>query len=89
MHLGAPLHIMVSVSLCLTVWSHADVEHSMAIRRTPEVGHSSSHKELAQSLVFAYLKGLQADTQDPMYQTHCNHPSQPSQVYNHTQTSHS
>jgi hypothetical protein len=55
----------------LIVWSHADAERSVAIRRTPEAGRS--RKESAQSLVAARLKGLRADTQGLTYQARRNH----------------
>jgi len=68
---NAPGSTITYHGVCLTMWSHADVQRSVAIRCTLEAG--CSHKELAQSLVATHLKGLRADTQDPTYQAHCNH----------------
>jgi len=44
--------------VCLTVWSHADAERSVAIRRTLEAGRA--RKESAQSLVATRLKALRS-----------------------------
>ena len=67
----APRSIITYHGVCLTAWSHADAEPSVAIRRMLEAGRS--HEESAQSLVAACLKSLWADTQDPMFQAHRNH----------------
>ncbi|EAU93109.1 DENN domain-containing protein [Coprinopsis cinerea okayama7 len=45
--------------VCLTVWSHADAERSVAIRRTLEAGRS--RKESAQSAVTSRLRHLRSN----------------------------
>ncbi|EGO04806.1 hypothetical protein SERLA73DRAFT_100669 [Serpula lacrymans var. lacrymans S7.3] len=49
--------------VCLTVWSHADTERAIAIRRTLETGRS--RKESAQSHIATRLRVLQPDICPP------------------------
>jgi len=67
----APGSTVTYHGVCLTMWSHADMQCSAAIRCTLEAGHSC--KESAQSLVATCLEGLRVDTQDPTYQARRNH----------------